>query len=203
MNYLEFERTIKQYPVFSVKDIKKQYPNFDNRRLVEWQQKGYLIKIKRGFYCFQERIKGGHFSYFVANKIYSPSYISLESALDYYNLIPEGVFVSTAVTTKNTASYNTHIGNFEYKHIKPTLFFGYKLLQEQDFTVKMAEPEKVILDYFYLNMLDNTEAIKAMRFNDLLARELINLDKLGQYQRVFNSKVLDKRINLFLNIIDA
>ena len=123
MKYLEFERGFKKYAVISIIDIKKRYPDFDNRRLVEWQQKGYLIKVKRGYYCFGERKKGEHFLYFTANKIYTQSYISLESALAYYNLIPEGVFIITSITTKNTANYDSSIGNFEYKHIKPNLFF--------------------------------------------------------------------------------
>ncbi len=37
MNYLEFEKSLTDFPVFSIKDISKRFPNFDNRRLVEWQ----------------------------------------------------------------------------------------------------------------------------------------------------------------------
>ncbi len=203
MRYIEFEKAFKNYPVFSIKDIEKRYPDYDNRRLVEWQHKGYLLKIKRGYYCFSERKKSELFLYFAANKIYSPSYISMESALAYYNLIPEGVFMTTSVTTKNTASYDTVIGNFEYRHFKPILFFGYNLLQERDFTVKIAEPEKVILDYFYMNTLNSINAIEEIRFNEILVKELINLDKLEKYRRVFNSKILDKRIQKFLKVINA
>ncbi|MCK5277441.1 MAG: hypothetical protein KAK04_02870 [Cyclobacteriaceae bacterium] len=203
MKYLEFERAFIKYSVFSVIDIKKRYPDFDSRRLVEWQKKGYLIKVKRGYYCFGEHKKGEHFLYYTANKIYTPSYISLESALAYYNLIPEGVFIITSVTTKNTANYDSSIGNFEYKHIKPNLFFGYKLLQEKHLTIKIAKPEKVILDYLYLNMLDTPNAVEEMRFNDVLAKELISFDKLKQYQSIFNSKILDRRIRMFRKVINA
>lgn len=201
MTYLEFEKTFRIYPVFSVKDIGKRYPGFDNRRLVEWQQKGYLLKVRRGYYCFAER-KGQQFLYFAANKIYSPSYISLESALTYYSLIPEAVFMTTSVTTQNTASYDTAIGNFEYRHIKPALFFGYRLLQKE-FTIKIAEPEKVILDYFYLNKLNTAEEMEEMRFNEIRAKELIDFDKLNQYQRALDSRILNKRIRLFKKAINA
>lgn len=203
MKYLELEKAFKTYPVFSVKDIQKRFPGFDNRRLVEWQEKGYIVKIRRGYYCFEERKKGEHFLYFTANKIYTPSYISLESALAFYNLIPEGVFMTTSVTTKNTAGYDTAIGNFEYKHIKSILFFGYKLLQEKDYTISIAEPEKVILDYFYINTINSMETVEEMRFNEIMAQELINFDKLKLYQRVFNSKVLNKRIQMFIKVINA
>ncbi|RLD21417.1 MAG: hypothetical protein DRI71_08985 [Bacteroidetes bacterium] len=203
MNYIEFEKAFKKYPVFSVIDIKKKFPDFDSRRLVEWQEKGYLFKIRRGYYCFEDREKGDSFLFAAANKIYSPSYISLESALAYYNFIPEGVFMTISITTKNTAGYDTFTGHFEYRHIKPILFFGYKLIQEKEYTIKVAEPEKVILDYFYLNTLNDLGDIEEMRFNEVLAKELIDINKLNRYQRVFNSKSLDKRIQMFLKIINA
>lgn len=203
MNYIEFEKALKTFPVFSVKDIQKHFPNFDSRRLVEWQQKGYLLKIKRGYYCFAQRNRGEQFLYFAANKIYSPSYISFESALAYYNLIPEGVFTLTSATTKNTANYASTLGDFNYRHIKPALFFGYKLLNEKNFTIKIAEPEKVILDYFYINKINNIEEIEALRFNEIVANEIISFDKLQAYQKVFNSKILDNRIRMFIQIINA
>jgi predicted transcriptional regulator of viral defense system len=203
MHYLEFEKALKIFPVFSVKDIQKRFPGFDSRRLVEWQQKGYLLKVKRGYYSFSERTRGEHFLYFAANKIYSPSYISFESALSYYNLIPEGVFTATSATTRNTANYSSPLGDFSYRHLKSVLFFGYKLLKEKDFTIKTAEPEKVILDYFYINKLNSLEEIEAMRFNNIIAKEIISFDKLRTYQKVFNSKVLDNRIQMFIQIINA
>jgi len=203
MNYLEFEKALKTFPVFSVKDIQKRFPGFDSRRLVEWQQKGYLLKIKRGYYCFSERNRGEHFLYLAANKIYSPSYISFESALAYYNLIPEGVFTTISATTKNTANYSTSLGDFSYRHIKSALFFGYRLLKEKDFTIKIAEPEKVILDYFYINKINSFEEIKAIRFNKIIAKEIISFDKLRTYQKVFNSKILENRIQMFIQIINA
>lgn len=203
MNYLEFEKALKVFPVFSVKDIQKRFPGFDSRRLVEWQQKGYLEKIKRGYYTFRERQNGEKFLQFAANKIYSPSYISFESALSYYNLIPEGVFTITSATTRNTASYATPVGNFSYKHIKPPLFFGYKLIQEKDFVVKIADPEKALLDFFYINKMNTLEEVGEMRFNEIVAKEIVSFDKLTKYQRIFNSKTADKRIRMFIQVINA
>lgn len=203
MKYLGFEKALRLYSVFSIKDVEKCFPDFDNRRLVEWKEKGYILKVRRGYYCFTERKTGEHFLFFSANKIYSPSYVSMESALAYYNLIPEGVFMTTSVTTKNTASYDTPIGDFNYKHVKPILFFGYRLINENDIVFKIADPEKVILDFFYFNKLNTVEEIEEMRFNEILMKELIDFEKLGKYQRRFNSKILDKRIKLFNKVIHA
>jgi len=203
MGYLEFRQTFELYPVISVREIKKIYPYFDSRRLVEWQLKGYLIKLKRGFYCFMDKEKNEHFIHYVANKIYAPSYITLESALAFYNLIPEGVFTTTSLTTKYTTKYTNPIGNFEYRHIKPSLYFGYKLIEKNKVFIKIAEIEKAILDYFYMNKINDLESIKEMRFNSIQAKELINFEKLKIFQNRFNSNILAKRIKMFKKVIDA
>jgi len=203
MNYHELEKALNYFSVFSITDIRKRFPGFDSRRLVEWQQKGYISKIKRGYYCFSDRSRGEKFLHFAANKIYSPSYISFESALSYYNLIPESVFTITSATTKNTADYSTPVGNFSYKHIKPVLFFGYKLLKEKDFVVKIAEPEKVLLDFFHINKMNEKEEFEEMRFNEIVVKEIINFEKLRKYQRIFNSKIIDNRLDMFIQLIHA
>ena len=203
MNYLAFEKSLRKFPVFSIRDIKKRYPDFDSRRLVEWQQKNYIQKIRRGYYCFLESKKDEQFLFFAANKMYSPSYISMESALAHYHFIPEGVFMTTSISTRNTANHDTAIGEFSYNHVKSQLFFGYRLIHSAGVTIKIAEPEKVILDYLYLNQLNSFDAIEGMRFNAIQIKEIIDFNKLEKYQKVFNSRVLDKRIRQFKKVIYA
>ena len=203
MNYLIFQKAFKDFPVFSVSDIYKKFPDFDSRRLVEWQQKNYLQKIRRGFYCFEDVRRGEYLVFFSANKIWKPSYISLEKALSYYNFIPEQVFTVTSVTTRNTATYSTPIGNFDYKNIKPNLFFGYKLVRMKGITFKIAEPEKLFLDLLYYKKINSIDEMEAMRFNVALIREMIDVYKLREYQGIIGSRVLDKRIDIFKKLIYA
>lgn len=203
MKYIEFEKALRQFPVFSIRDILKMFPGFDNRRLVEWQKKGYLIKIRRGYYCFEEVTQERNFAQVAANKIYTPSYISLESALAFYNLIPEEAFITTSITTKNTAEYQTLIGHFSYRNVKPGLFFGFDLHNENRAPVKIAQPEKAILDYLYLNTLNDMDSIESVRFNALIIKELINIDRLKNYVQIFNSKVLNRRTDLLLKMMNA
>lgn len=134
--------------------------------------------------------------------MYSPSYVSLESGFAFYNLIPEGVFTTTSVTTKNTANYNTRIGNFDFRHIKEDLFFGYRLVQEQGFTFKIAEAEKVVLDFFYLNTINFIEEMEELRLNEIQAKEVINFEKLDKYLRIYDSMVLNKRLQQFKKAIN-
>ncbi len=203
MNYLTFEKALRDFPIFSIRDIQKIDSEFDSRRLFEWQQKGYILKIKSGYYCFEPYRKEEQFLNFIANKIYKPSYVSFESALAYYNFIPEGVFTTTSATTLNTSSYNTAVGNFTYRHLKPMLFFGYKLIQEEGFTVKIAEPEKVLLDYFYLNKINSMNEMIEMRFNEIRLKDMIDFEKLENYQKIFDSTTVTKRIRLFKKVINA
>ncbi len=63
--------------------------------------------------------------FLIANKLYAPSYVSFEMALSYYGLIPEGVYAITSATSKKTATFQTPIGKFSYRTLKPQLFFGY------------------------------------------------------------------------------
>jgi predicted transcriptional regulator of viral defense system len=203
MRYPLFKKAFEAFPVFSTHDIQKRFPDFDGRRLVEWQQKGYLQKIKRGYYCFEAQKKDEHFLYHAANKIYSPSYVSFESALSYYSFIPEGVFLVSSATTKNTATLDGTIGTFVYRHLQPKLFFGYRLITKNGVVAKMAEPEKGILDYLYLNKLNSLEEIRAMRFNELEMHELLDLQKMDTYAQAFGSKVLIKRVNLLKSLFHA
>ena len=197
MKYLEFYQELKAFKVFSISDVRLIFPNFDNRRLVEWQQKKYISKIIKGYYYFNDNEPDEIFVNKVANRIYNPSYISMENALSYYGFIPEGVFASTSVTTRNTAKFDTPLGLFDYKHIKSNLFFGYKLIQKNGMVFKMAEPEKVILDFLYFRKINDIETMSAIRFNKNSVQEHINMLKLDNYLTVYDSAILQKRINLF------
>ena len=203
MTFIEFQNTFRGFPIISLSDIEISYPNFDNRRLVEWQHKGYLTKIKNGYYIFRNYEKGENFMFLVANKIYRPAYVSLESALWYYGLIPEGVFAVTSITTNNTATYNNKLGRFIYRHFKPQLFFGYTLIQHNGYSISIADPEKALLDFLYLNKLNDNDSIRELRINYLQMNEVIDFSKLDAYLSLFSSKALNARVALFKKNYDA
>lgn len=201
--YNFFQQKMSIYAVFSISDIEKEFPHFDKKNLVYWQKKGYIQKIRNNYYSFSTTPKDEAFLYLASNKIYSPSYISFESALAYYNVIPEGVYTLTAVSTLKTNTFSTPLGNFTYKHLKPTLFFGYKLIRSQTQLFKMAELEKTILDYMYLNhKLTRSDDFEALRWNKEVLKQL-NLNLLANYQILFNSKALNNRVTHFLTYLNA
>lgn len=202
MQFIEFQNSFSVYPVFSLQDIQKSIPNFRRIQLDRWEKKGYLHKIRQGFYSLADQLLNEQFLFFTSNKIYTPSYISLEKALKFYGLIPEEIFQITAISSKKTTGFETSVGNFSYRHVKPNLFWGYKLLDFGDYKILMAEPEKAILDYLYLNPnLKTVDDFIEMRINTDAFREHIDLKKIHTYLEAFANKALSKRTQIFLNTI--
>ena len=202
MQLIDFQNRLSDYPLFSLQDVRKAVPEFSYRQLDRWEKKGYLKKIRRGYYCLADKIVDQNFLFYTANRIYSPSYISLEKALKSYGLIPEEIFMNTSVSTKKTAYFSTPVGNFSYRHIKPGLFFGYRLLDFDRKKVLMAEPEKAVLDYLYLNpQFKTTDDFIEMRINRDSFVEQINLKKLQKYLKAFQNKALANRVKIFLTTI--
>lgn len=203
MNYLGFREALHGFKIFSLTDIKKIFPAFDSRRLVEWQAKGYIKKIINRWYMFADVPIEDSFLYWAANRIYTPSYISLESAFSYYGLIPEAVYTTTSVSTLKTISFDTRLGAFTYRQLKPALFFGYQIEQWQDFPIKMASPEKVILDYLYLNpQMNQAEDWQGLRLNPDILHDVVDVEKLQEYLSLFQTKTLKKRISQFITYFE-
>jgi predicted transcriptional regulator of viral defense system len=188
---------MEPFKVFSTKDIRKAFPYFDSKRLVEWQDKGYIKKIINKWYIFATVPQSEELFYRISNCIYHPSYISLESALSYYQFIPEAVYSHEAVSTKRTITYTTPLGTFNYRTVRSELYFGYTILRYDEQPVLMAEPEKALLDYLYLNAgLNSLEDLKALRLNILELRTTLNWEQLLNYAEVYKNNVLNKRIKL-------
>jgi len=202
MKFIDFQGQFSIYPLFSLQDVRKVFNNFSYRQLDRWEKKGYLKKVKRGFYCFGTQIVDQNFLFYVANKIYTPSYVSLEMALKHYGLIPEEIFQITSVSTKKTTSFGISIGNFSYRRIKPELYFGYRLVYFGQQKILLAELEKAVLDYLYINAKLKTVAdFEEMRINIDEFRAQINLEKFQKYLEIFNNKQLTKRANTFLTTL--
>lgn len=200
ISYIDFEKALSPFGTFRLSDISKIYPAFDSRRLNEWQKKGYITKLIKGHYIFNSIEMNETVLFQIANALTRPSYISLESALSYYHFIPEQSFSITSVTTLKTNHYNTPKGCFLYQSLKPSLFFGYRVLRPNRRPILMAEPEKAILDFLYLHPeLEDVAAIEALRLN---IHELEGLDeqRMNSYLQLFNNKALNKRFELFKNV---
>ena len=202
MRFMSFREKLKDFVAFNLSDIRKIDADFDLRRLSEWQDKGYLKMIRRGYYAFIGIEINDPVLFLIANKIYTPSYVSLEMALSYYNLIPEAVYGVTSISSRKTNHFKSDFGEFFYRHVKPQLMFGYKLIGYQGKIFKLAEPEKAVLDFFYFNThIEAEEDFEGLRFNSEEFVENSDKDKIKNYLSAFENKKLAQRVNKFLSYI--
>lgn len=157
---------------------------------------GEIIRVKKGLYIFGP---GGRkrpvCRELLANLIYGPSVISLESALAYYHLIPERVDAVTSVTTERPCRFETPLGLFIYRPT-PCLSLGVDRLTETERSFLMAVPERALADkirddratglrtqrdmevYLYENLRIDADAVRS--FNPELLKQLA--DSLRSYK---------------------
>jgi len=138
-------------------------------QLSRWVKAGRLIKLARGKYALAPQYRKADLPLeHVANRLVYPSYVSMESALAWYDLIPEAVAVVTSVTTARPRVLENALGTFRYRHIRRELFWGFTSENLQGQECFIALPEKAILDLFYFRPgIATTEEIREMRFQNL------------------------------------
>lgn len=202
MHYIELREKLKDFTIFSLSDIRRIAPSFHRRRLNDWQEKGYIKKIVKGYYIFSDLDINEDVLFQIANRIYDPSYISFEMALSHYKLIPESVYGITSASSRKTRTFKTKIAAFIYKTLKPDLFFGYVIADTGKKRYKIASCEKAILDYFYLNaFIKKPSDFEGIRINKENYYEVVDEGKLRRYLERFRNKALTKRISGFLEFI--
>jgi len=202
MKFRDFEEKYTNYPIISDSIFLQEY-NIKYLRILitKWVKKKWLIRLKKGFYVINKDYYLNKLNrYFIANNIYTPSYISLWSALSFYGIIPEGVYSITSVSSRKTALFKNFFGDFIYHNLKNELFFGYEIKVIDNLNVLWANPEKAFLDFLYLN-------IKNISINDDIRDNFRfqNLDKLRKtvikkYLKVFNNKKLDIIVNKLIDV---
>jgi predicted transcriptional regulator of viral defense system len=141
--------------------------NSVRRQLDRWVKSGRLIQLRRGVYSVVPpyRAEAPH-PFLVANHLRKPSYVSLQSALSYYGMIPEVVPVTTSVTTGRPETLETPLGSFVFRHLKKAAFFGYAQVEiSKGQSAFLASPEKALLDLIYLTPgSDSPEYLEELRF---------------------------------------
>ncbi len=199
MRFLEFKKRLIDLPVFGLSDIRKSAPDLDPRRLYEWGKKRYIIKVHNGHYVFAEKIAEPEMFFLIANKIYRPSYVSLESALSIYGLIPEHPYTVTSVTTRKTSAFETRAGNYSYRKIKKELFFGYQVKKNGQGEWLLASPEKALLDYIYLNAnIEDADDIEGLRINMDELRSRVSAAILGNYTSLIGNERVSRCVKILM-----
>lgn len=175
----------KKLCIFSANDIRSLFgvsTVATTGLLHRYKKQGFILQIKRGFYVFPDALPP---DVYVANKLYSPSYISLEFALSYHGVIPETVYEITSVTTKATRRFETLGKIFSYRKIKKTAYTGYEIQKQQGLSFCIADAEKSFVDANYLRLMNRQKPLA--RFH----KEKINPEKVLRYAKLFgNTKLI-------------
>ena len=203
MNFHDFRKQFFELGCFSIHQVYAWRETFDKNNLTRWTKQKHLLALRQSFYAFPEYLSQPGFAFFVSNTIYKPSYVSLHTALAFYGMIPEAVTQITAVSSLKTAHFENAFGSFSYLKMKNNLFFGYDLLPLGERTIRIAQPEKAILDLLYLYPFYNTEnEIENLRFDEDFVRHNLNVGTLALYLDKFNNKEVAKRVEIFTDMYD-
>lgn len=116
-----------------------------------------LLHIRKGLYCLTEELgylKKPH-PFELAQFIYSPSYISFESALMFHGLIPEVAFTTTSACIKRSKTFPTPLGVFSYLHLPVANFYTeVEIVEDNNYRFFVAKPWKAICDYVFVYKKD-------------------------------------------------
>ena len=132
-----------------------------------------IFQLKKGLYLssdfFQKNRGDISYSFYLANILRTPSYVSSWTALQYYNLTTESIYTVTSITPKVTRTYKTKAGNFTYQSVKKELFSGFSLVkggstsETGKFDFFIASPPKALFDLLYFK----THQFRGVSFEDI------------------------------------
>jgi len=205
MRFRDFESKIEHLPTFNLNDVRKLDPGFHRQQLNYWQNKGYLKTLAGGYYALADREIDEMYLFMVANKIYEPSYVSLESALAYYQIIPESVLGVTSVSSRKTQNFESAWGVFSYRSIKPQYMIGYQVVEtSQSKKFKIACLEKTVVDYLYLNSnIQSIADFEELRWNTIQLNTQLDQSIIETYLNIYDKKALKSRVTQFMEYLDA
>jgi len=199
MKYMVFLSTLRRNKVsiFSLRDIENMFPVANvatiKNNLTNWRKKGYIERLKRDLYaCVEPVLESEIPDFYIANKLYAPSYISLETVLSFYNIIPEIAAQVTSVTTKPSREFKNRHGVFIYRSCKKRAFTGYRIVSYEGHKVLIADREKALVDFLYFKLRHGQSIdFEEERFDEDVLKG-IEWRKAEEYAEVFNKVTLNK-----------
>ncbi|MFZ5800956.1 MAG: type IV toxin-antitoxin system AbiEi family antitoxin domain-containing protein [Candidatus Omnitrophota bacterium] len=145
-----------------------------------------FVKVRNGLYALEDKPPD---KFIVANKLYSPSYISFETALSFYHIIPETIYTVFSATPKPSRRFSALDSEYVYHRIRRKFFLGYTARKIDEATVLLAEPEKALADYLYFVDL------KKKNLNSRLILKGLSKKSLYSYAKILQRKSLIKLLD--------
>lgn len=204
MEFNSLLKLIGNEPIFesSILLAGNDNPKLVRIQLSRWVKAGKIYQLRRGLYSiappYQRRQPH---PFLVANHLQKASYVSLQSALSFYGLIPEVVNITTSVSTGRPERLDTPLGTFEFRHIKTELLFGYRMNELGEQSALIATPEKALLDLIYLQPGGDSPAyLKELRLQNT---EKLDKDLLRKQSEKFNTPKLQNAIKGILQLMSG
>ena len=178
-------------------------PSDLRRQLHRWARSGRVLQLRRGVYllCAPYAKLPVH-PFAVAGALKKASYVSLHSALAYHGMIPEGVPVTTSVTSGRPEEIDTPRGLFHFRHVSTRLLFGFsevEMAPEQ--RALLASAEKALVDLLYLT--PHSDGIAYLRELRVVPSETFDRDNLHQTVRRVGSRKVERAVRLLLDLWDS
>jgi len=200
MRFDDFLGLVGEEPVFSssLLDVLGVSPRQARLQLVRWVNTGKLIQLRRSLYALNRPFrKIEPHPFLLANRVRKASYVSLQSALSHYNMIPEYVPVVTSITTGRPDEVRTELGTYTFRHVRKPLFGGFlSVTVAPGQSAFMATPEKALLDLIYLTPGGDLKAyIDELRLQNETA---LSTQSLTDAARLFDSPKIDRAVAVIL-----
>jgi predicted transcriptional regulator of viral defense system len=184
MKFSEVMEIVADEPVFETELLVagQSDPADLRRQLSRWTKAGKLHQVRRGLYALASPFqKMKPHPFVVANRLVRSSYITSQSALAFYGMIPEHVSTVTSVTTLRPGQWKTPLGIFQFQHLRSALFFGYRWTDlgggQEAF---VATSEKALLDLVYLQPgADSVEYLRELRLQHLDQLNTVELARMA------------------------
>ncbi|GAB4494621.1 MAG: hypothetical protein Fur0016_17400 [Anaerolineales bacterium] len=172
-------------------------------QLSRWVKAGRLYQLRRGVYTLAPPFqKTRPHPFVIANRLMRGSYVSCQSALAHYGLIPEGTPRVVSVGAGRGARWETPLGTYELRRLKPDLLFGYRLTElgggQKAF---VASAEKALLDLIHLTPNgDSPDYLRELRLQNL---ERLNLDELKKLTERMGSPKMKRAVRIVTELARA
>lgn len=204
MKYIELLQIVKNAPVFTTGLLLAG--NVDKAvirsQISRWVREGKLVRLGNGCYTIAPSYSGWILSPFaLANAIKPASYVSCQSALAWYGLIPEYVPSVVSVTSGRTDTVSNKLGNFIYRHVKSSLLWGFETMNvSKGERARIALPEKALLDLVYLEPEGDSESyleqLRLQNTDDLDRKQLVT------FAQRWGKPKLERAVDRILSILE-
>lgn len=160
----------RRFPLFQITDCQKWFPGTTRGtlrlQLAHYVHRGYLSRLRRGLYLLNDEPRPH--PWVIASRLKPGAIISLETVLGEAGVIPETPLSVTALTEKRGGNYALpRLGTFIFRHLDPAHLFGWSLANYPPYTVRVAKPEKALLDllWFHRNEKEPESYLEELRLS--------------------------------------